>query len=132
MTLNLVFFFFFLKDNNKLLKVNLSWNGFENEGAEALGKAMAHNLMLQELHIKCNRIGPPGFAKLCGSLKDNNTLKKLYVMLNQLIIKAKTKLMSLQIGKNHINEEAIEAVMKLFTSLPQLTLELLDISVKNF
>jgi hypothetical protein len=35
--------------------------------------------MLQELNIKCNRIGPPGFAKLCGSLKDNTSLKKLFV-----------------------------------------------------
>lgn len=99
-----------LADNGKLIKINLSWNGFENEGAEALGKAMAHNLILQELNVKCNRIGPPGFAKLCGSLKDNTSLKKLFI------------------GKNHINEEAVEAVMKLFTSLPQLALELLDIS----
>lgn len=66
-----------------MTKVNLSWNGFENEGAEALGKALAHNVILQELHVKCNRIGPPGFAKLCAMLKDNTTLKKLYVYINE-------------------------------------------------
>ena len=38
-------------------------------------------MILQELNVKCNRIGPPGFAKLCGSLKDNTTLKRLFVSL---------------------------------------------------
>lgn len=73
----------YLQENNKLIKLNLSWNGFENDGAEALGKALVHNVMLEELHLKCNRIGPAGFAKLCGSLKDNNSLKRLYVRKNK-------------------------------------------------
>ena len=60
-------------------KINLSWNGFGNEGAVALGKALAHNVMLEELDIRCNRIDPPGIASLFACFKDNNTLKKLNV-----------------------------------------------------
>lgn len=66
-------------DNNRLLKINLAWNGFSNEGAEILGKALAHNLVLEELDLRCNRIGPTGFASLCLCFKDNNSLKKLMV-----------------------------------------------------
>jgi hypothetical protein len=73
------------KENNKLIRFNISWNGFENNGAEAIGKALTHNVVLQELDIKCNRIGPTGFAKVCAALKDNTSLKKLYVRHTQKI-----------------------------------------------
>ena len=36
-----------------------------------------------------------------------------------------------KIGKNQINEEAIEAILKLFIKLSKLTLELLDVSVNK-
>jgi hypothetical protein len=61
------------------LKINLAWNGFGNEGAEALGKALMHNVMLEEIDVRCNRIGPKGFALFCACFKDNNSLKKIFV-----------------------------------------------------
>lgn len=63
------------------MKINLAWNGFGNEGAEALGKALVHNVILEELDLRSNRIGPMGFAALCSCFKDNNSLKKLLVKL---------------------------------------------------
>ena len=60
-------------------KINLSWNGFGTEGAVALGKALAHNVMLEELDMRCNRIDPSGIASFFTCFKDNTTLKKLYV-----------------------------------------------------
>ncbi len=62
-----------------MLKLNLAWNGFENEGADMMGNALMHNVMLQELDMRCNRIGNSGFANLCLGLKDNTTLKRLIV-----------------------------------------------------
>ena len=62
-----------------MLKINLSWNGFGNEGAVALGKALAHNVMLEELDMRSNRIGPQGFVALFSCFKENNTLKKISV-----------------------------------------------------
>ncbi|CAF0831592.1 unnamed protein product [Brachionus calyciflorus] len=97
-------------DNNHLKKINLAWNGFGNEGAEMLGKALAHNVILEELDLRCNRIGPAAFASLATCFRDNNSLKKLII------------------GKNNITTEALEAVLKLFTTLSPLSLEFLDVS----
>lgn len=62
-----------------MLRCNLSWNGFGNDGAEVLGKALTHNVILEELDLRCNRIGPQGFVNICFALKDNASLKRLKV-----------------------------------------------------
>jgi len=62
-----------------LTNINLGWNGFGNDGASAIGKALAHNVMLEELDIRSNRIDSQGFISLCTCFKENTTLKKLYV-----------------------------------------------------
>ena len=67
------------KENNKLKIVHLEWNGFGNEGADSLGSALKHNVILEELDVRCNRIGDRGFLSLCAGLGDNTTLKRLYV-----------------------------------------------------
>ncbi len=97
-------------DNNKLIKINLSWNGFGNEGATAIGRALAHNVMLEDLDIRSNRIGPQGFISLCSCFKDNTTLKKIYV------------------GRNMITNESLEMVLNNLKSINPLSLELIDIS----
>ena len=98
-------------DNNRLVKINLAWNGFGNEGADMMGKALTHNVVLEELDMRCNRIGNPGFANLCLGMKDNTTLKRLMV------------------GFNQLNTETCTSVLKMFATLPSLSLELFDISV---
>jgi Ran GTPase-activating protein (RanGAP) involved in mRNA processing and transport len=57
----------------------LAWNGFGNEGADMMGNALTHNVQLEELDMRSNRIGNAGVANLCLGLKDNTTLKKLIV-----------------------------------------------------
>ena len=113
--------------------MNLSWNGFENEGAEALGKALTHNMLLQELRLECNRVGPQGFGKLCTFLKDNNTLKRLYVTKIKRNKQKEeeqftNKSFYFKIGKNYIQEEVLEGVLKFFQTVPSLALDLLDVS----
>jgi hypothetical protein len=43
------------------------------------GKALLHNVILEELDLRSNRIGPVGFAGLLACFKDNATLKKIIV-----------------------------------------------------
>ena len=62
-----------------MVTINLAWNGFGNDGANAIGRALAHNVMLEELDIRSNRIDAQGFLNLCGCFKENTTLKKLFV-----------------------------------------------------
>lgn len=44
--------------------MNLSWNGFGNEGAETIGKALTHNVILEEMDLRSNRIGPQGIKSV--------------------------------------------------------------------
>ena len=59
--------------------LNLSWNGFEDEGASAIGKGLVQNGVLQDLDICCNRISPQGFLDLLKGLGKNDTLETLRV-----------------------------------------------------
>lgn len=59
--------------------LNLSWNGFEDEGASAMGKALGQNGVLQELDISCNRLSPQGFLEILKVLSKNDTLETLRV-----------------------------------------------------
>ena len=72
-----------LQENVSVKVLNLSWNGFEDEGASAMGKALAHNGVLQELDISCNRLSPQGFLDLLKGLGKNETLQTLRVSIRQ-------------------------------------------------
>ena len=72
-----------LQENVSVKVLNLSWNGFEDEGASAMGKALAHNGVLQELDISCNRLSPQGFLDLLKGLGKNETLQTLRVSVRQ-------------------------------------------------
>lgn len=59
--------------------LNLSWNGFGNEGAFALGEALKVNSVLTELDISNNHINNEGAIKLCKGLEMNGSLRILKV-----------------------------------------------------
>ena len=95
-----------------------------------------HNVVLEEIDLRSNRIGPVGFASLCSCFKDNTSLKKIIVIFNKCRVASHLELTDtfsyfLKIGRNQINNDALEAVFKLFLSLNQLSLELLDVSVNQ-
>ncbi|ETE63493.1 hypothetical protein L345_10747, partial [Ophiophagus hannah] len=71
------FFSFFLKANGTLKILNLSWNGFGNEGAFALGEALKVNTTLAELDISNNHISNEGAIKLSKGLEMNGSLRIL-------------------------------------------------------
>ena len=62
----------------KLLDV--SWNGFGDEGAKELGEALKTST-LQTLDLTCNRVGAEGFIALLKGVKDNYELQNLKVSL---------------------------------------------------
>ena len=51
------FNFFYLQNNRGLVELDLSWNGFGNEGAAAIGEALKYNSSLEVLDLSNNRIG---------------------------------------------------------------------------
>ena len=57
----------------------MSWNGFGDEGALAVGKALETNTFLDELDLSSNRIGPDSCVGLSKSLRINTNLKTLAV-----------------------------------------------------
>ena len=59
--------------------LDLSWNGFEDDGARALGDAFRGNNTLTELNIRNNRISTVGAAHIARGLEGNNTLEILKV-----------------------------------------------------
>lgn len=65
---------------NGMLKVlNLSYNGFSNEGALALGEALRINSSLLHLDISCNQISNEGVRLFCKGLECNESLRVLQV-----------------------------------------------------
>lgn len=70
---------FYLKANGTLKILNLSWNGFGNEGAFALGEALKVNTMLAELDISNNHVSNEGAIKLSKGLEMNGSLRILKV-----------------------------------------------------
>lgn len=62
-----------------LKHLDLSWNGFGNEGALALGEALKFNNTLVYLDLSNNRIGDEGVGMLCRGLEANDTLRTLKV-----------------------------------------------------
>lgn len=62
-----------------LKHLDLSWNGFGNEGALALGEALKFNNTLVYLDLSNNRISDEGVGMLCRGLEANDTLRTLKV-----------------------------------------------------
>lgn len=62
-----------------LKHLDLSWNGFGNEGALALGEALKFNNTLVHLNLNNNRITNEGVGMLCRGLEHNDTLQILQV-----------------------------------------------------
>lgn len=62
-----------------LKRLDLSWNGFGNEGALALGEALKFNNTLVHLNLNNNRITNEGVGMLCRGLQVNDTLRVLKV-----------------------------------------------------
>lgn len=65
--------------NTCLKHLDLSWNGFGNEGALALGEALKFNNTLVHLNLNNNRITNEGIGMLCRGLEHNDTLQILQV-----------------------------------------------------
>ena len=87
----------------------LEWNGFCNEGAEMMGSALRHNMMLEELDLRCNRITDKGYVALVDGLAENTSLKRLFI------------------GENSIHDEKIRDSLKQLATMSSLGLELLDV-----
>lgn len=65
--------------NTGLKHLDLSWNGFGNEGALALGEALKFNTTLVHLNLNNNRITNEGVGMLSRGLEHNDTLQILQV-----------------------------------------------------
>lgn len=62
-----------------LKHLDLSWNGFGNEGALAMGEALKFNNSLVHLNLNNNRLTNEGVGMLCRGLEFNDTLRVLLV-----------------------------------------------------
>lgn len=62
-----------------LKHLDLSWNGFGNEGALAMGEALKFNNTLVHLNLNNNRLTNEGVGMLCRGLEFNDTLRVLKV-----------------------------------------------------
>lgn len=62
-----------------LKHLDLSWNGFGNEGALAMGEALKFNTTLVHLNLNNNRLTNEGVSMLCRGLEFNDTLRVLMV-----------------------------------------------------
>ncbi|KAG8126352.1 hypothetical protein E2320_021441 [Naja naja] len=85
--------------NGTLKILNLSWNGFGNEGAFALGEALKVNTMLAELDISNNHISNEGAIKLSKGLEMNGSLRILKMSQNLLTVEGASALL-MSIRKN--------------------------------
>nr|KAG5713999.1 hypothetical protein BaRGS_020327 [Batillaria attramentaria] len=97
-------------ENTSLKVLNCSWNGMEDEGAIAMGRALGHNGVLQELDISCNRVSPQGFLELIKGLARNDTLEVL------------------KVGMNNISDAGAEMAVDLMKRMSNLNLRRLDLS----
>uniref|UniRef100_A0A8C9W539 Leucine rich repeat containing 74A n=1 Tax=Scleropages formosus TaxID=113540 RepID=A0A8C9W539_SCLFO len=64
--------------NITLKHLDLSWNGFGNEGALALGEALKYNDTLVHLDLSHNRVTNEGARTLCRGLEINDTLRSAW------------------------------------------------------
>uniref|UniRef100_A0A674JVG9 Leucine rich repeat containing 74A n=1 Tax=Terrapene triunguis TaxID=2587831 RepID=A0A674JVG9_9SAUR len=88
-----------LEVNGTLKILDLSWNGFGNEGALALGEALKLNNILVQLDISSNHINNEGAGKLAKGLEVNGNLKILKLSHNPLTVEGAIALVT-SIRKN--------------------------------
>lgn len=69
-----------------LKHLDLSWNGFGNEGALAMGEALKFNNSLVHLNLNNNRVTNEGIGMLCKGLEANDTLRVLLLAYNSLTV----------------------------------------------
>ncbi len=69
----------FKKENVRLKKINLSFNGFDTDGGKALAEVIKYNSSLQELNISNTRLTAECAASIANSLQINESLKILIV-----------------------------------------------------
>ena len=77
--------FSFVQDNIGMKVLNVSWNGFGEEGSMAMGVALK-TCTLTELDMSNNRVGAEGFVAMVTALKNNDDLKKLIVSLWVIVL----------------------------------------------
>ena len=65
--------------NVGLRKLNLSWNGFGQDGCLALGQAMKENRTLKELDVASNRLTVTAVGGLMKGIQENDGLLILRV-----------------------------------------------------
>jgi len=70
-----------LRANCSLQTLDLSWNGFADEGAAAVGESLKENNTLIDLDLSNNRISTEGALALSKGIQINNTLKILRFVL---------------------------------------------------
>uniref|UniRef100_A0A8C8VDT6 Leucine rich repeat containing 74A n=1 Tax=Pelusios castaneus TaxID=367368 RepID=A0A8C8VDT6_9SAUR len=85
--------------NGTLKILDLSWNGFGNDGALALGEALKLNNILVQLDISNNHINNDGAGKLSRGLEVNGNLKILKLSHNPLTVEGAIALVT-SIRKN--------------------------------
>ncbi|XP_013919861.1 PREDICTED: leucine-rich repeat-containing protein 74A [Thamnophis sirtalis] len=87
------------KVNGTLKILSLSWNGFGNDGAFALGEALKVNITLAELDISNNHISNDGAIKLSKGLEMNGSLRILKMSQNLLTVEGAIALL-MSVRKN--------------------------------
>ena len=63
----------------RLHRINLAWNGFDNESAEALAETVTENTTLKELDLTGNRLSDQAIVLLAEGLQKNDGLHRLIV-----------------------------------------------------
>lgn len=71
--------FVYFQRNEELRHLDLSWNGFGDEGAVAIGEALEENCTLLRLDMSNNRIAFDGCRALAKAIGVNTTLEHLAV-----------------------------------------------------
>ena len=72
---------YILQKNEELHQLNLSWNGFGDDGALAISKSLETNNFIDHLNLSSNRIGYDSCIGLAKALRCNTSLKVLSVSL---------------------------------------------------
>jgi hypothetical protein len=68
----------------RFVVTSLGFNQIGDEGAIALGEALAANTTLRRLHVNGNKVGQDGAVALAIALVDNAALEQLNVGANQI------------------------------------------------
>ena len=68
---------FSLRNNTKILNIDLTDNNLENPGTILIASVFNDNLFIKHLNLSCNRIGSEGLVKLLEVLRSNQSLEYL-------------------------------------------------------